>query len=522
MKESLEEQSRSSSFDRNGRAEAIHRKPLPISPFVDPSLRQHVQYLSEEYRPFSSHVSFSGEQNQVGRHTDGFEHLPRRSLDGSISISRKPVGHIPTNSRWNTPDSGIVERKPVRGHATDENTRQRPRTGLTLENDRSNLALRRPLQRLVDDVGTTSSMDSLHYHAANVTPVQSVAAPQLPPRRSYSNSECEIEQDFQVVIIRRDPTSGSQWNVGSLSRGKSGASTESDSVRVEITTPGYQKFAKKRESRASTLQGYGQHGLGSMNNGSPKHLSTTTETRNLTLEAMAPPSTNFEPMPFARDIVLNRPTKSQRPKSSHHHHHHHRSNSSDTFPTSSSNMTEPISPNPPRQLTFTSPWQGTCTFATGMNGRSLKCRHKLPTRTSDQNDSSVLIADLRFNLPWSALKSRDGNVRDHKRPTSLALLGADAKHGLKKASRKSGANGVLPLPTPRFATPPPRLPRRITSTRPGRALLRVCYRMMIMMMVMVPPPCRNPQATADWTFNSVVSAREEAGRERALSWGNWC
>jgi hypothetical protein len=70
-----------------------------------------------------------------------------------------------------------------------------------------------------------------------------------------------------------------------------------------------------------------------------------------------------------------------------------------------------------------------------MDGRSLKCRHKLTSSNTDQSDSSALVAEVRFNLPWSALRSRDTNNRASmggKRPNSLALLGEDAKYSFKK------------------------------------------------------------------------------------------
>jgi hypothetical protein len=76
-----------------------------------------------------------------------------------------------------------------------------------------------------------------------------------------------------------------------------------------------------------------------------------------------------------------------------------------------------------------------------MDGRSLKCRHRLASPShSDHSDSSALVAELRFNLPWSALRSRDGNTgasstllpAGKQRPRPLTLLSSDAKHTLKK------------------------------------------------------------------------------------------
>ena len=48
-------------------------------------------------------------------------------------------------------------------------------------------------------------------------------------------------------------------------------------------------------------------------------------------------------------------------------------------------------------FTFQSPWHGTCDFATGVAGRSLKCRH---IRASSSLEA-MPVSELRFNLPTS-------------------------------------------------------------------------------------------------------------------------
>lgn len=78
--------------------------------------------------------------------------------------------------------------------------------------------------------------------------------------------------------------------------------------------------------------------------------------------------------------------------------------------------------------TFTSPWDGRCEFTTGPTGRTLKCRHHLPS-TSEAAGRSVEVSELRFNLPNPAksvpagLLSRSSYFSE--RPDLFASLSED-------------------------------------------------------------------------------------------------
>jgi hypothetical protein len=77
-----------------------------------------------------------------------------------------------------------------------------------------------------------------------------------------------------------------------------------------------------------------------------------------------------------------------------------------------------------------------CTFSNGVDGKSLKCRHSLPTTSSTQGDTSAGAAELRFNLPWSGLRPRDGNrqavAEADKLPISQ-LLGKSSKEQWRRS-----------------------------------------------------------------------------------------
>ena len=417
MKESIEH-TRAWSAEQTTRIDAIPRKPLPSLSSTQVSTSEHLRVPSTGYSQFPAPATESEEDIQPGSHVLSAKYIS--SSDASTTVMRKPMGPRSFNS-------SLIERKPVRGSRADENARQTAGTRFPPQIQSLDVPEGGRVEKSADDVERSWSQSS-------IPPTRHCQLPPPPPLRpSYFSPEHGVGKDFCVTMIRRDPTSGSQWNIGSLSREQQLASMEGDLLKIEITTPGYQKFARQSDHQAQNQQAYeqavGEHEVGS----TLGNLVTTSKMCGTTPKASRPSSTYFEQMPFKRDITLNRPTPSQWSKSSQ---HHHRSSSSDSFPVSSSKPTSLTSPKAQAQLTFSSPWHGTCTFTTGMDGRSLKCRHQLSSSTIEQSDNSVLVAELRFNLPWSALRSRDANASAPaevgKRPKSLALLGEDAKHSFKK------------------------------------------------------------------------------------------
>lgn len=98
-------------------------------------------------------------------------------------------------------------------------------------------------------------------------------------------------------------------------------------------------------------------------------------------------------------------------------------------------ITQPAPGLKSRGYVFYSPWDGRCEFVTGKAGRTLKCRHILPSygggvynplvdgsdpeHGDEKVDSSRPISELRFNLPSNELladkKFTEGGMRtrDH-------------------------------------------------------------------------------------------------------------
>jgi hypothetical protein len=227
--------------------------------------------------------------------------------------------------------------------------------------------------------------------------------------------------DFKVTVIRRDPVTGGQWNIGQLTKEGLETGSKSRKVELEINSGAYDKFVQDDDE------------------------SSSPQTRTGPLEYTA----------FRRALNLGRKKLSPRNspmKSSH----------------SSANMasspTRPHSHSHPNgaPFSFTSPWNGACEFATGIAGRSLKCRHLYPIPDRQHGASfepalahlnAAPISDLRFNLPL--LKHRrhgSGSAAPskHRKPLSANAsassfgLGSSGPSGASGPSRLSGLSAPSP------------------------------------------------------------------------------
>jgi hypothetical protein len=212
---------------------------------------------------------------------------------------------------------------------------------------------------------------------------------------------------FSITFIRRDPSSGAQWNIGKI-RGqpmeptnatKSGHVTATpenqyNDIFVQLTTPGYNRFREQEATRQMVM---------GATNVTPSHESTTRE------------------IGFGRQVrmVWSKPRESEDHESS-----VSGASSVHTRPRSNSDfrMSQAINLNIARSLesskssrprargyAFASPWNGKCEFMTGTGGRSLKCKHTLPGPTTNANgvastpQPSVGVSELRYNLPASII-----------------------------------------------------------------------------------------------------------------------
>lgn len=205
-----------------------------------------------------------------------------------------------------------------------------------------------------------------------------------PPRDSPTASDQmrpEDQQPLSITLIRRDPSSGNQWNIGKLTLGSTNIAKRNwrnlstqfmDSISIDISTPGYAKFTNARGSL------------------SPGELSETSS----------------QDMCFHREIMMRSAgfqysVGSPRANASRQGIELHPGSEQSTPTTLSPYHAEFPSPepaSPARKYTFLSPWNGSCEFTTGLSGRSLKCKHTRSGSSSPWNVSST-VSELRFNLP---------------------------------------------------------------------------------------------------------------------------
>ncbi|CAG8972863.1 hypothetical protein HYALB_00001282 [Hymenoscyphus albidus] len=280
---------------------------------------------------------------------------------------------------------------------------------------------------------------------------------------NYDKPLSKFSNSFSITIIRRDPISGAQWNIGTVSgnpttdagRNENGTASPQKSKKpyfdmsVHLTAPGYTKF--RNAPLANHLAG--NH---SQNHESHQGASIASS--------------------FDRKITME--------GSSFWHSRQHKKNGSegvaahgrDYGSSSTDNDNEGETLSPERSSTkgyiFISPWGGRCKFSTGGGGRSLKCKHTLPKTTHSASDSmaapqaSAAVSELRFNLPSSDIfASFTQNLKDGANPkhpkhfsipkfghtrnkSSSDTSGVGASYGSQSASASSpnDAENRPPLP----------------------------------------------------------------------------
>ncbi|KAI1139630.1 hypothetical protein F5Y05DRAFT_379622 [Hypoxylon sp. FL0543] len=255
---------------------------------------------------------------------------------------------------------------------------------------------------------------------------------------------------FSLTLIRRDPSSGQQWNVGKVAsfqlENPELISDEkhhqpSPSIMIHLENSGYAKFRGMPTHPPADIR--------SSLDTRPGSASSASRLQVPELNGPATTSATFERqvvMAYSKSFAANLKEKL-----------HHRRSSDDDQPISPAFLSQharqasaasigsfggdfdggeaPVITQPapglkPRGYMFYSPWGGRCEFVTGNAGRSLKCRHVLPSYSgpvfnplvdgpevgnSSHKVKSQPISELRFNLPSSELfaekKSTEGGAR---------------------------------------------------------------------------------------------------------------
>ena len=217
-------------------------------------------------------------------------------------------------------------------------------------------------------------------------------------------------KSFSITIIRRDLSSGAQWNIGSIIGEIQGRGTKATSnpkrpyfdISVHLTTPGYTSF---RTSQATSFN----------DNVSPLQSQQA---------AVKDSNTTAPDWVFDRQVRMEGSSIWGRASQQ------HKRSRSDTraeihgatgiLPAKMSDESAVDSRDSgPKGYVFLSPWGGKCKFSTGGGGRSLRCKHTLPDSLSSKNavfesPGSAVVSELRFNLPHSAVFNAPSATRNSK------------------------------------------------------------------------------------------------------------
>ena len=294
------------------------------------------------------------------------------------------------------------------------------------------------------------------FNAGLDTPPPAAVYPQtfgsenLPQPRAFDRSPSPSKRKefipFSLSLIRRDPSSGHQWNVGRVSayqRDSAGQEeqhlqesymTAEHPINISLETSGYAKFRG-----IPTRQG---GALGASSSSLPRSLSASVEDaqfsqieggfhRQVVMTYRQSWKSNLKDK-FRRSENSQSPPSAPPPTMKH---TRQESNLSVGSADSSGSggepavvITQPGHGLKPQGYMFSSPWDGRCEFQTGNAGRSVKCRHVLekasgvvnPLVPSSQGrhgsiiTGSAPVSELRFNLPSTDLfKSKEAQLHGH-------------------------------------------------------------------------------------------------------------
>lgn len=243
--------------------------------------------------------------------------------------------------------------------------------------------------------------------------------------QSRSPSPKKQPGSFNLSLIRRDPSSGNQWNIGTIEshqiensspQGAIIPSTNRPPIDVCIETSGYAKF------RGMPAQRGGDDFPSQLHDGA--QMSTQAHGGMFSRQIVMMYTKSFASNLKEKFHKLDKNRTSL-------NNSHSRGQSLDTalqdLMTPDAPTTQPGPGLKPRGYVFSSPWGGRCEFRTGNAGRSVRLHHFLHnTDTSafnplvaDQQGSqstntspSGVVSELRFNLPSSEIISSSPSAPD--------------------------------------------------------------------------------------------------------------
>ncbi|KAH7409970.1 hypothetical protein DE146DRAFT_331996 [Phaeosphaeria sp. MPI-PUGE-AT-0046c] len=304
----------------------------------------------------------------------------------------------------------------------------------------------------IDNFGSRQNM-----YAGDYSRNSALLAPDVDRRRSHESylSPRENQQEAHPInrsperiapagtsltLIRRDPSSGAQWNVAriddpSMAEISSSASFSDSPKRrmgapifIDITNPGYSKFLESDSVGRPSSTNNSTNPATTSQQSTPEPPLHSRGAQNLTVfrRRLWMEGVQYSNGGFGHRQNSSYDVNSGRPDSKGSHDGRMERASFDSRPPAPSpsfltpdGRTYSTIQASDRQTSFrgyvfTSPWNGRCEFITGGGGGSLKCRHIVPG-LQGAPPAAMSVSELRFNLPGSSIPSTPRGEESSKR-----------------------------------------------------------------------------------------------------------
>ena len=394
---------------------SVRRKPLPQKP--NPTLGDRPEPPSRVYKDFQTYNNNAVNGNfQVGRKPIGAVKEPAASSweQAPPLPQRKVLGPRPMNQQDYTSNTPALQNVPARQNIDLRRWSEQPavtpprlppRTYSQIGNGTPAVRLMEnghpQLQTMTEDQYPTEHGWEWEKKWQNQRLSDDVSGND---RLSCIDSQPTLNgEDGSLSLIRR--YNGEQWNVGKISNTNArpaaeGIASPGAGISVAILTPGYAKFTD-HEASISGMQ---------------SNLETSHGPSSLLgSKSDASSSSHEDQAAFRRHLRLSghvkRPNQRRRQESTDSMFIQEARPSFDSG-IGSQHWDGPSSPavlaseqDTPslKKFVLQSPWDGTCEFAAGIAGRSLKCKHSYRSTDPRYGPSmhSATVSELRFNLPSS-------------------------------------------------------------------------------------------------------------------------
>ena len=369
----------------------------------DEDLREALR-AEDESQELSENIYAQQSQGLKSVNTTEPTHLfrnPQYDFEGRPKLPPRPVSEVQPMNHF--PAGKVakqqgIQRKPVGSGQTKPQPHKQ--------------SARSPSPQKLLDPRPLRSNDYLHEDLVHQTAISgkeninprrwSEQPPPLPPRQATSLGRSSFEnatrqsreqqpnrrpfraepKGFSVTLIRRDPASAEQWNVGKISMrfpqqsqlvelGRASSNIDDRGILLEMANPGYNKFVcsdqRSNEAMVNNDQNTTFQTWLHLSQPKPQPQALTSYRNGFRSSIDFRQSSSRQSLPNLQNLTLAQQDSS-------------------------------------RPFSFHSPWKGICEFATGVAGRSLKCKHiRNPQYPHDNHKLASTVSELRFNLPSNNL-----------------------------------------------------------------------------------------------------------------------